>query len=112
MKIIDSINLNCFQYVKIDNSCYDAIGGVLPRVKITCACVCFFVWVCLGFCNVFHVSEAVLFWFSKKEDVFLTVEKNIINWAFFVRCYISFCLSPKMACVKKNKTMKTQITKN
>ena len=75
---------------------------VLPRVKITCLWAYFFFYQ-LAFLQCFNVPEAVLFWFSKRNACSLHGE-NIINWVFFrVRCYISFCWSPKIVC-KNNKT--------
>ena len=76
MKSINSINIYCFYYLKIDNSYYNAIGGVLSRVKITCVWGCFFIHH-LTILQYFYISEAVLFWFLKRKYVFFTAEKTL-----------------------------------
>ena len=71
-----TLHVLAFLYLKIDNSCYKAIGDVLPRVQNTCVWVCFLVYQ-LVVLQCFDVFKAILFWFSKRKDVFFTAEKTL-----------------------------------
>ena len=87
--------IHCFNFItKTDNSCYNTIGDVLPRVKITCVWVCFFVY---------QLAVLQCYDFLRENTCFLRRTKRY-KLSFFCVCYyISFRFSLKMACVKKIK---------